>query len=141
MPGVLQCHSRGDRRFSALYANITIKGKTRSIESFYQDAKRDFNGNRAGKGKPVSYFICPYSDITFSAEALSVFYAALWVHYFAVNPHLYGFIQNYDGFIDIFAGRAINNQASVIKRIRYDLPGLVQEIKNSEWCKLSGYMQ
>ena len=141
MSNILQCHSRGGRRFSALYAKITIKGKQDTIERFYQNAKRDSNGNIAGKGKPVSYFICPYSDITFSSEALTDFYYAMWVHYFAENPQLFGFIQNYDGFVDIFAGKSVNNQARAIKRIRYDLGGLVREIQKSEWAKLSGFAQ
>lgn len=42
---ILECHSKGDKRFSALYARLKA-GKT--IEQYYQYAKRD------GEGKPYS---------------------------------------------------------------------------------------
>lgn len=35
MNRVLECSSRGDKRFSALYAKLKIKGVTHTIEEWY----------------------------------------------------------------------------------------------------------
>ena len=48
---VLECHSKGDKRFSALYAQVTIEGKKVTIEKFYQNAKKLKDGTIASKGK------------------------------------------------------------------------------------------
>lgn len=58
---VLDCSIRGDRRYCALFAKVTIHGKEKSIEEWYQDAKRTTDGKKAGKDKPFSYIIDPYT--------------------------------------------------------------------------------
>ena len=69
---ILQCHSKGDKRFSALYAKVTIDRKTKTIEEFYQDCKRDKNGNKVTKGKKVSYM--EFRNIKLPSYFLSQFY-------------------------------------------------------------------
>lgn len=52
----LRCDSQGDKRFSALYAQVVVEGKLDTIENHYQLAKR-FEGKpapttwRAAKGR------------------------------------------------------------------------------------------
>ena len=48
---ILECSSKGDRRFSAFYAKISFYGKIDSIEHIYQSVKRDKNGDLVNKGK------------------------------------------------------------------------------------------
>ena len=54
---VLECSSRGDRRFSAMYAKVEVFGVMDTIENHYQRGKRDANGSPVKKGRPVDHFI------------------------------------------------------------------------------------
>ena len=47
---ILECHSQGDKRFSAFYAKVEVNGKLDSIENHYQLSKRIY-----GKRNPVSW--------------------------------------------------------------------------------------
>lgn len=112
---ILQCHSRGDKRFSALYAEVTIKGKKTTIEKFYQEAKRDKNGELPGKGKPF-YYLDIFGKILPNKYA-SQFYLLLWVQYFLENKDLYDYACTFDDYVDLFKGKAINNQEDAIRKI------------------------
>lgn len=112
---ILYCDSRGDSRFSAFYAYVIIDGKKDSIESFYQNAKRDVNGNIPGKGKPFSYFI--WKGKKYKKEGISKLYENLWRLYFKQNPELLDYACQFDTFIDRFRGKARNCQADVIAKI------------------------
>lgn len=111
----LYCDSRGDKRFSALYAYVDIDDVKDSIEHFYQNAKRDENDNIPGKGEPVAYFI--WKDKKYESEYLSNLYEDLWRLYFKQNPDLLEIASKYDVFIDRFRGKSINCQADVIAKI------------------------
>ena len=50
---ILECSSKGDKRFSALYAKVKVFGVYDSIENHYQNCKRDINNQVVGKGKKV----------------------------------------------------------------------------------------
>ena len=54
---ILECSSRGDKRFNALYAKVKVFGFEDSIENHYQRCKRDKNGNPVKKGQKVDYII------------------------------------------------------------------------------------
>lgn len=110
---VLYCDSRGDKRFSALYAKVNLNGVIDSIENHYQNCKRDELGNIPGKGKPVSYMV--YQDKKLPASKLSDFYKYLWKLYFIENPDLLEYASKFNEFIDRFKGKAINCQADVIR--------------------------
>lgn len=112
---ILYCDSRGDKRFSALYAKVNLNGVIDSIENHYQNCKRDELGNIPGKGKPVSYMV--YKGKKLPASKLSDFYKYLWKLYFIENPDLLEYASKFDEFIDRFKGKAINCQADVIKEL------------------------
>ncbi len=124
----LYCDSRGDKRFSALYAYVNIDGVKDSIEHFYQNAKRDEDGNVPGKGKPVAYFI--WKGKIYKKEDLSRFYENLWIIYFKQNPDLLEIASKYDVFIDRFRGKSINCQADVIAKIVEENKGVKYEKNN-----------
>ena len=111
----LYCDSRGDKRFSALYAYVDIDGVKDSIESFYQNAKRDSDDKIPGKGKSVAYFI--WKDKKYEPEYLSNLYEDLWRLYFKQNPDLLEYAKQFDNFVDRFRGKSINCQADVIAKI------------------------
>lgn len=61
---VLECSSAGDRRFSALFARVTLAGQTRTIEEWYLLSKR-WEGQppptswRQAKGRRPDYLELP----------------------------------------------------------------------------------
>ena len=120
---ILYCDSRGDKRFSAFYAKIQLDGVVDSIENFYQNSKRDENGNVPGKGRKVSYMV--FRNRKLDVSKLSDFYRYLWKLYFQQNPNLLEYASQFNTFIDRFRGKCINCQADVIR-------DLVNEYRNTE---------
>lgn len=116
---VLECHSQGDRRYSAYYAYIVLLGKKESIERIYQTSKV-INGYQPdcikdGRGKtPTSWRI---RGIDFDLSYSSIFYQTLWVLYFTHNKDLYDYACQFDEFHDKFSQKGHLNQAETIKRI------------------------
>lgn len=104
----LECSSRGDRRFSALYARVGNK----TIEAQYQGAKVFEDGStglswREAKGrKPVN------------AEYMAAFYADLWDIYIEQNPELLPILQAASGLSDVFGQVGHQCQATELWRIR-----------------------
>lgn len=115
----LYCDSRGDKRYSALYAKVTAFGVERTIETHYQLAKRQ-HGQEAPtvwkqmKGKKPD-FLEIYGR-RFEAERLSAWYALLWVWYLDDHPELVAHAQQFDTFDDRMAGKSKNRQDEMVKR-------------------------
>jgi hypothetical protein len=131
---ILECSSRGDKRFSAFYARVSFFGKTDSIENIYQSVKRDINGAIAGKGKRVSYIVIQEHKL--DVKYLTPLYKMLWVKYLDNNPELVKYASQYDDYNDMFGRNCVNCQADVIRQ--YIKQGrqsimtepLVQELNN-----------
>lgn len=115
MKKTLQCHSKGDKRFSALCAKVEINGVKDTIENFYQGCKRDIHGEKVAKGQPVDHIV--WKGVERPSSDLTPLYEWLWRQYFTQNPQLLVEASNYDEFVDIFKGRSINCQADVIRKI------------------------
>lgn len=115
---VLQCHSRGDQRFSPFFARVEFAGVEDTIENHYQLAKR-FGREapktwRDSKGRyPTHFHIAGLDlDIRYGEQ----FYKLLWVFYFAKNPELVEYARTFSGYYDLFAGKSFINQAVVIEQ-------------------------
>lgn len=132
---ILECSTRGDKRFSAFGAYITINGKRDCIENFYQNAKRKANNEVAGKGKPFHHFICPFCGLEFPGEEVSDLYKGLWIIYFNKHPELLIYAAQFDGFNDIFRGKSINCQADVVEAMVKDKNSFINEVKCGHWYK------
>lgn len=129
---VLECSSKGDKRFSALYAQVHVNGVFDTIENHYQKAKlfKDKNGKlkqvgdwREAKGKkPVAFLISNYQlPLSFGL----MFYKLLWYKYLKSNPELEEVLLEYDDYNDIFTSKtAYCNQAEVIKDYIQDSHGV-----------------
>lgn len=103
---ILECSSRGDKRFSAFFAKVN--GST--IEQIYQSSKI-INGKRVDdwrKAKGVK------AD---NHAELTKLYEALWQQYFQENPELYNIILEYNGFSDMFGQKGHVCQAEEIFKI------------------------
>lgn len=102
---ILECSSRGDIRFSALYAKVKIGNKYDSIENHYQLAKRFSNGMiptnwKQCKGKKPTHFVI--GKMTIPLEKSVEFYDNLWYKYLDDNPSLVEVLAQYDDFSDMF---------------------------------------
>lgn len=110
----LECSSRGDKRFSALFARIKARGN-RTIEEMYQAAKVFEDGStgltfREAKGrKPANL-----GDV----RAL---YRQLWEEYMTENPQLLPVICAASGLSDVFGRPGSVCQATELWRIRNDV--------------------
>ena len=133
-PRVLECSSRGDRRFSALFAKVTIKGKEKSIEEWYQESKRTAEGKRAGKGKTFAYIIDPFTGDKLPAKDATDLYRGLWITYLSKNPELVEYASGFDEFHDMFQdNNTVNSQADVIASYVRDQDSFVAEVRSSFW--------
>lgn len=129
----LECSSRGDKRFSAFYAKVTIRGVTDSIENWYQSCKRDEHGKIPGKGKRVACMLNPYTNHLLTADSLTAFYSSLWIKYFTNNPELLEYAKGFDTFTDMFRGKCVNCQADVIAECVKDFDGFKKRIMQSDF--------
>lgn len=135
LPKTLECSSRGDRRFSALFAMVTINGKERSIETWYQEAKRTADGKKAGKGKPFDHIIDPFTGDALPASEATSLYRGLWITYLHHHPDLVEYASQFDDFTDSFRGeKTMNCQADIIGAyVKGDRDHYVADVKASRW--------
>lgn len=115
---ILECSSKGDKRFSAFYAKINVYGKYDSIEGHYQNCKRDKDGYVAGKGRKVTRVVILKGNepIELKPIYLTAYYKLLWCCYLDAHPELVEYASAYDDYNDMFRGKAINCQADVIRQ-------------------------
>lgn len=129
----LECSSRGDRRFSSLYAYVDVFGKRDSIENHYQLSKvfvkwgevyipNDFKESKSLQRKS-GYNLVGFqiNGAFFELKYLSVWYKTLWCLYLKANPSLVDYASKFDTFTDCFKGKnTINCQADVIAQVVKD---------------------
>lgn len=112
----LECSSRGDKRFSAFSARVTVNGVERSIEEHYQLSKRfgDFipKSWKDAKGKKPTHFVV--GDRSFDVKYLTSWYELLWIKYFVCNLELLEYARKFDTYSDMFAKAGSNSQHIVI---------------------------
>src|SRR5271156_5457010 len=107
-PPYLECSSRGDKRFSAFYAQVS----GRSIEDTYQAAKIFDDGStgltwRQAKGRRAV-----------NHDELQKLYSTLWDQYVAEHPELLIVLRDATGLQDIFGQVGHVCQATELWRIR-----------------------
>ena len=123
----LECSSRGDKRFSALYAKVIFDGKYDSIEHHYQKCKRKNNGLKVSKGEKPDYIII--NKYKLPINFLSPFYKYLWFIYLESHQELVKYASAFDSFTDMFKGKnTINSQADVIKEYITNKKKLIDDI-------------
>lgn len=102
---ILACHSRGDRRFSALYAPLVSMGN-QTIESIYQSRKRDEQQMPIASPKGVRPAWIKADGQLYDAEAHAhAFYLMLWAIYFSELPALLWHARQFNAFQDVFDDR------------------------------------
>lgn len=109
----LECSSKGDRRFSAFYAMVDVKGRgLRSIEEHYQ-AFKVFEDGSTG----LSWYQAKGRKAVNQEEAAK-FYSHLWDEYIRCNPHLLEVLRQASGLSDIFGKPGSACQATELWRIK-----------------------
>jgi hypothetical protein len=115
MNKILECSSRGDKRFSAFYAYVEFNGIYANIETHYQACKKFNRPVTKPKGHKPDYI--EINGKTFEIKYLTPFYKLLWVKYLDDHPELVGYASEFDDFHDMFKGKnTINCQADVIRQ-------------------------
>ncbi len=103
----LECSSKGDRRFSALFASVNGM----CIEQQYQEAKKFHDGRLRGmweaKGFPA-----------INQYEVRALYSKLWDQYIDEHPELLTTIQKATGLSDVFGQPGHACQATELWRIR-----------------------
>lgn len=101
-PHVLECSVRGDKRFSAVFAKVSINGEEKSIDEWYQSAKRSEDGGKVEKGCPFDHIVDPFTNTKLSIKDAHDLYRGLWIKYLKDNPDLVEFASKFDEFTDSF---------------------------------------
>jgi O-acetyl-ADP-ribose deacetylase (regulator of RNase III) len=128
---ILQCHTKGDKRFSPFCCYLSAFNLTKSIEDHYQSAKR-FEGKPAPKNwreakamqkagikrigfeLPNGIWLPP--DTNNTTDLAVQYYIALWYKYLKLNPHLIEYASQFEQFEDIFKGKFPFCQADIIRQ-------------------------
>lgn len=106
----LECSSRGDKKFSAMYARIKSMGN-RTIEEIYQGAKVFADGKTGLTIKEAK------RRKAINMDKVSKLYDELWEIYLKENPKLIEELLKYNGYTDIFGKEGCQCQAKSIYRI------------------------
>ena len=124
---VLECSSKGDKRFSAFYAKVVAFNTLDSIENHYQCSKRSYDGGHVRKGSPVDHMML--NGIKLDVRFLTQWYNLLWIKYLDNNPKLVDVLGQYEDYTDKFKGKAINCQADVIRAYMQNRIALLKSCK------------
>lgn len=137
-PNVLECSSRGDKRFSPLYAKITINGQEKSIEEWYQNSKRTQDGKKAGKGRPFAYIVDPFTGSKLKKKDANALYRGLWITYLSKNPELVKYAEQFDEFTNFYysSDKLENSHNYIIAAyVKGDRERYIEVVKCSDWYK------
>lgn len=129
-PKILECSSKGNKLFSALYAKVTVNGVIDSIENHYQKSKvflidgslKTYDNWKDAKGKcPIAFKV---NDFYLPIQYGEQYYKLLWYKYLQKNKHLEAILLEYDDYKDSFKSkRAKVCQADVIRNYMQDANG------------------
>lgn len=138
----LECSTKGDARFSAMWARVSVNGVVDTIENHYQKSKvfkidgnivRPKTINEAKnwqhKGnKPIAFVL---GKFTYPVELLSMWYESLWWKYLMEHKDLYKYACGFDTFTDSYKRKnTMNCQAEVIEyAVKNGLKELYKKLK------------
>ena len=135
---ILECSSKGDKRFSSLFARVMVNNKIDTIENHYQLSKVFLNEDgsfytasswKDAKGKkPVAFKISgKILPLRFGKQ----YYNSLWYKYLKANKGLEEVLVQYDDYNDIFKGKdSFVCQADTIRAYMQDKNGIKYDKEN-----------
>lgn len=83
------------RMCTDIFAELTIGGKTDTIDGFFEKAKRRDSGSPVPLGGNFDYFICPFTGDKLPVSESVNFYQGLWIIYLNKDPGLVAFMKEY----------------------------------------------
>lgn len=117
----LECSSRGDKRFSAFYAEVTIDGVTKTIERWYQTAKVFEAADGSKYSYPDDQYLRAKGKRPINVPEVSSFYSTLWDMYVADHRELWEPLVMATGLSDYYGKPGSACQATELWRIRGEL--------------------
>jgi len=135
MSSILECSSAGDKRFSALFAKVTLFGEEQTIEEWYQYSKRfgikDVKNYHWKQIKGMSKWLkishIRINGYKYDAKYLHTWYKTLWLIYLNKNPELVEYLKQFDEYNDRFKEKGHICQADVIRQYMRNRKSLVLE--------------
>ena len=110
---ILECSSKGDKRFCSFYAFVEFDGKYKNIEAHLQDCKRNENGMPCQKGEWATHIVLCNQKLPISSY--TAFYRYLWYVYFRSNPDLVDYASEFKAFNNMYRGNSKNCPSECIK--------------------------
>lgn len=126
----LECSSKGDTRYSSLYAKVSVFDKYDTIENHYQLSKvflykgietypETFKEakymQRRNEFELIGFRI---NGKIYDKKLLTVWYKSLWYKYLSANKHLISNAMQYDTFTDCFRNsNTVNCQADIVGQV------------------------
>jgi hypothetical protein len=151
---ILECSSKGDMRFSAFGATVTMFGKVDTIEGHYQLSKGFFDPNdpkmdlfkpksiydvkgKNSKTKDMELMLIEIDGDFYPPEYRLEFYKIMWIKYLDEHPELVAYAEYFDDFNDIFKGKSIICQADCIRQyIKEGRESMIRDV--SEFSRMIG---
>lgn len=137
---ILQCHSKGDKRFSPFFCYVESFGQRRSIEDHYQSTKVFLNVKngdivKAGDWRIAKFYQDKKNRRTYNRlrfelpsglelgnsnehvdDLVIQYYIALWYKYLKDKSELLEYAAEFDEFEDPYRGKFPFCQADVIRQ-------------------------
>lgn len=117
LPPYLECSSRGDKRFSALYARICSRNFN-SIEEIYQSAKRFPPGPDVDMFGQLTDWRKAKGKLPINLTEVVQLYETLWREYLAQSPDLIHTLVKASGLSDMFGQPGHQCQAEILWKLR-----------------------
>lgn len=112
-----------------IYAKLKIRGRTDTIDNFFEGSKRRNDGEPVPVGGNFDYFVCPYTGDSFPPSEAMNFYQGLWITYLNNNPELVSFMKE-------FGAENLGNSfrcKKVLGLYDADKDALTQRIRGTAW--------
>jgi len=112
-------------------AVLTIRGKTASIQEFFETSKRSVDDKMVSAGAPFDHFICPFTGDRFPTEEARHLYKGLWAAYFSKNPNLLEYLREH---ISEQPGGVFRCQR-VLASYAQDPDGFIAQARDNQWYR------
>lgn len=134
---ILDCSMNGDKRFSELFARVTLKENYRdNIRNLY---KRTRYGEEdrlpVGEEDSCSRFKCPFTGKFYPKQELEVYYVLLWYLYLAQNPAIKRAFDVATHFICTERTKPFreNGVVMALSDLKYDIASVKELLSDSSW--------
>ncbi|AMM44801.1 hypothetical protein SP15_003 [Bacillus phage SP-15] len=127
----LECSSAGDKRFSSLYAKVSIFGKNDCIVSHVQLSKRFLHEKPKhwtdARGRYATHL--EIQGVRLNPRLLVQWNKFLWMKYLDANPQLVEEARTYNVFTDKFADVDSHDAEAIKQYVKKGRESIIKECK------------